>query len=72
MSETLKISHYLIISGIILIAGFGAGFALSVAEPEFGESLLKLFEEMVASQIMDNDPPMLALHSSSITLKHAL
>jgi len=61
MSETLKISHYLIISGIILIAGFGAGFALSVAEPEFGESLLKLFEEMVAGQIMDNDPPMLAL-----------
>ncbi len=61
MSDTLKISHYLAISGIILIAGFVAGFALSAAEPAFGESLVTLFQEMVAGQIMGDDPPMLAL-----------
>lgn len=60
MSE-LRVTHYLIISGFILIAGFGAGFALSAAEPAFGESLLKLFEDMIAGQIMDDNPPMLAL-----------
>lgn len=57
----LRISHYLIISGFILIAGFGAGFALSTADPAFGESLLTMFEEMIAGQIMDDDPPILAL-----------
>ena len=60
MSE-LRIAHYLIISGLILIGGFGVGFALSTAEPSFGENLLTLFEEMIAGQIMDDDPPMLAL-----------
>ncbi|MGV8110207.1 stage II sporulation protein M [Methanospirillum sp.] len=61
MSETLKISHYLAISGIILIAGFAVGFGLSITEPAFGETLLTLFQEMIAGQIMGDDPPMLAL-----------
>jgi len=61
MSETLKITHYLAISGIILIAGFIAGFAVSAVNPAFGESLTALFQEMLADQIMDDDPPILAL-----------
>jgi len=61
MSETFKISHYLAISGIILIAGFAAGFVLSYFDPAFGEALGNLFQEMVAGQIMGDDPPMLAL-----------
>ncbi len=61
MSEKLKISHYLIISGIILVAGFTVGFAVSAVDPAFGESLTNLFEEMIAGQIMDDAPPILAL-----------
>ena len=60
MSE-LRITHYLIISGFILVAGFGIGFALSATEPAIGESLLQLFENMIAGEIMDDTPPMLAL-----------
>lgn len=60
MSE-FRITHYLIISALILITGFGIGFVLSAAEPEFGEGLIKLFEDMIAGQIMNEDPPMLAL-----------
>jgi len=61
MSEPMKTSHYLIISGFILIAGVAMGFLLSSAEPAFGEEIMTLFEEMIADQIMDDDPPVLAL-----------
>jgi stage II sporulation protein M len=57
----LKITHYLIFSTLILVAGFGIGFALSAVEPEFGQTLLTLFEDMLAGQIMDDAPPVLAL-----------
>mgnify|MGYP001163399638 FL=1 len=61
MSESLKISHYLAVSGLILAAGFAAGFILSIYDPMFGESLVNLFEEMIANQIMSAEPPLLAL-----------
>lgn len=61
MSETLKISHYMTLSGMILIVGFAAGFVLSAFDPSFGISLVTMFEEMVAGQIMKGEPPMLTL-----------
>lgn len=59
--EPIRIGYYLGFSAFLLAFGCVAGYILAAMEPAFGESLLTLFQEMVAAEIMDNEPPMLAL-----------
>jgi len=61
LQEPIKIGYYLTFSALVLAFGCVAGYVLAAVEPTFGESLLTLFQEMVAAEIMDNEPPMLAL-----------
>jgi stage II sporulation protein M len=53
--------RYLGVSLFIFIVGSAAGFFTSRADPAFGEALLTLFQELVANEIMADDPPFLAL-----------
>ncbi|MDD1723695.1 MAG: stage II sporulation protein M [Methanospirillum sp.] len=61
MSESVKISRYLVISAIILVGGLILGFIISKSDPSFGERLLVLFEEMVGNDIIDDEPWMMAV-----------
>ena len=61
MFEIKKIHWYLIYSALILFAGFAGGFLLSIYDPTFGESLLKIFQDMIANEIIGDTPPIMAL-----------
>ncbi|HWQ65113.1 MAG TPA: stage II sporulation protein M [Methanospirillum sp.] len=53
--------RYLGISVLVFIVGCAGGFLSSQADPAFGESLVKLFKEMITNDIMSDAPPLLAL-----------
>lgn len=53
--------RYLGISVLIFIIGCVGGFLSSQSDPSFGESLVKLFKEMIANDIMSDAPPFLAV-----------
>ncbi|PWR71577.1 stage II sporulation protein M [Methanospirillum lacunae] len=53
--------RYLGISVLIFIVGCVGGVLSSQADPAFGESLVKLFKEMITNDIMSDAPPLLAL-----------
>jgi len=61
MFEIKKIQWYLIYSALILFVGFACGFLLSVTDPAFGESLLKIFQDMIANEIIGDTPPIMTL-----------
>ncbi len=53
--------RYLGISVLVFVVGCTGGFMSSQANPEFGESLVNLFKEMITNDIMSDAPPLLAL-----------
>jgi len=53
--------RYLGISVLVFVIGCTGGFLSSQADPAFGESLVKLFKEMITNDIMTDAPPLLAL-----------
>lgn len=53
--------RYFTVSFLIFAGGCIGGFAGSMQSPEFGESLVRLFQEMITNEIMFDDPPLLAL-----------
>jgi stage II sporulation protein M len=53
--------RYLVISGLIFIAGCIGGYLTSQTDPAFGQSLVTLFKDMITNEIMSDEPPLLAL-----------
>lgn len=53
--------RYFCISLLIFIGGCAGGYLTSQADSAFGESLVTLFQDMIANDIMTDDPPLLAL-----------
>lgn len=61
MYKIKQMHLYLLISALIITVGFCGGYLLSAAEPSFGETLLKIFKDMVADEIMGDTPAVMAL-----------
>jgi stage II sporulation protein M len=53
--------RYFSASLLIFAGGCLAGYFLTMADPAFGDALLKIFQDMITDEIMYDDPPLLAL-----------
>lgn len=61
MYDLAIIRKYLGLSVLIFGIGCIGGYLMAAIEPSFGEALLKVFKDMVASEIMSSEPPVLAV-----------